>query len=142
MKDRSTGTTATRAGTALVAALTVAAATTGCGTGTERSSEGEGACAAPTVTVEPATASPGDEIEITGEAFQHGCEDHPGAEAATPMTDLTVRWLSDGVTAELAVVDADEEGRWSVTTTVPADAVGDARIDVPPSTGATVTLTP
>jgi hypothetical protein len=129
-----------RAAVALVGGFVAVAATAGCST--ESGTSGEAACAAPTVEVEPRSVAPGDEIEITGRDFMDGCEDHPGAEDSTPMSGLTVRWLQGGVTADLGVVDANQEGTWTVIAPVPEDAVaGEARIDVAPSTGTSVVVT-
>lgn len=128
-------------GVRVLAALLTGLVTVGTSGCTTSGTSGEASCAAPSVEVEPATVAPGDEIEITGQAFLGGCEDHPGAEESTPMTDVTVRWLQGGVTADLGTVDADEHGGWTVRATVPVDAVaGTARVDVSSSEGAVVSV--
>ena len=91
-----------------------------------------GSCAGPQVNLTSDSVLPGDELEIAGQAFVDGCGDSQTVEGGTPtpvepsvpMQGLEVVWMQSGLTTRLATVDADDDGRWSVTVTVPSEAHG------------------
>lgn len=84
-------------------------------------------CSGPHITVSPSRALPGATVNIQGQAFGDSCYDTgppPAGQGAlgTPLTDVEIGFVQDGVTTVVATVDADNEYQFSVDVTVPADA--------------------
>jgi hypothetical protein len=102
--------------------------------------ESSAACAAPSVTVEPATVAPGDEVTVRGEAMMEGCADAISMdedgnviskETVTPFTGLDVVYLAADMERVLATVDADEKGAFEITVRIPQDSpLGGAEVSV------------
>ncbi|HEX2058616.1 MAG TPA: hypothetical protein VHI71_09620 [Actinomycetota bacterium] len=87
-------------------------------------------CGGPEIVVSPREAAPGDEIVIGGRGWGDACNDTtgPGCDPpplGEPIQDiaLQLKGRGDGVTVDLATVDADDEYLFETTVTVP---------DVPP----------
>ncbi len=124
--------------TALAAALVSISA---CGGGGGSS---DGACAAPFLGVEPATVRAGDDVTVTGEGMFEGCADHfsvsdtgevVAQEEQHPFRDVELRLSSeDGEAVALAVVSADDEGRFVAPVTVPATVAGGSWVVTAPGT--------
>ena len=129
----------TRATAVGAAALAVTGFMAGCAA-QESAGEAEGGCAAPSVTVEPATVSPGDEVTVRGEAMMDGCADSISMdedgnviskETVTPFTGLDVVYLAADMEQVLATVDADEQGLFQITVRIPHDSpLGGAEVSV------------
>ena len=111
-------------------------------------------CASPSVVVAGTVALHGT-VQVTGQAFFDGpCIDNQGFVDGTPepsnpsgstqpSTGLQLVWTQNGSTATLGTVDADAEGRFSVTVQVPVDAAaGAATIQVAPARAVEVDVTP
>lgn len=107
------------------------------------------ACAAPTITASATSADPGATLQLSGTGFLTGCRDTSEVDNGTlapqenlsPLTDLVVRWEQGDALQELATVDADAQGEWSTTVTIPAQAVpGDATLRVDPAGTLTITV--
>ncbi|WP_345040937.1 hypothetical protein [Georgenia daeguensis] len=119
--------------------LVVTGAVTACAAA-DSAGESSAACAAPSVTVEPVTVAPGDEVTVRGEAMMEGCADAIGMdedgnviskETVTPFAGLEVRLLAAGTERVLATVDADEHGAFEITVRIPQDSpAGGAEVAV------------
>lgn len=106
-------------------------------------------CAPPMVSIDDFEAAPGDEIRVSGTAWSSGCEDTGGsaggcasaAESSKPLqnielrlkgprTDQTQKQLDVGAIGETEVdlslgeVDADDEGSFTASITIPDVAAG------------------
>ncbi|MFF2267441.1 choice-of-anchor G family protein [Cellulosimicrobium cellulans] len=86
--------------------------------------EGLGATDPPTVTVDPTTANPGDEVTVTGEGWP-------------PSTTVTVELVDeDGDVVATVDVETDAEGSFTTPITVPEDATpGDYTVHASDETG-------
>ncbi|MCK0116471.1 hypothetical protein MWU57_05455 [Isoptericola sp. S6320L] len=134
-------------GGALVA-LAAFLSTTACAP--ESASSSDAACAAPVVEVSVSSVQPGDELTVSGGGFTGGCADASTVESGailptedvTTSSGITVRWVQPGAaTVDLATVDADASGAWTVTVTVPPDAVeGEAAVRADPAEDAVMTV--
>lgn len=83
-------------------------------------------CVAPRITVSQPSASAGQEVEITGEAFLDGCGDAVSVidgkaytEEIHPLKDLEVVLKQSGSSTVLGTVSADEGGSLRYVVTVP-----------------------
>jgi hypothetical protein len=129
----------TKAAAVGAVALAVTGSVAGCAA-QESAEESERACVAPSVTVEPATVAPGDEVTVRGEAMMDGCADAISMdedgnviskEAVTPFTGLDVVYLAADTEEVLATVDADEHGAFEITVRIPQDSPpGSAEVSV------------
>lgn len=113
----------------VAAALVLTGAVTGC-SGRFRLEERDSsaACAAPAVSVEPATAQPGDEVTVRGEAMVDGCADAISVdkhgnqtpnETESPITSIDVILRTGEFDIVLATVDADANGKFEIAVVVP-----------------------
>ncbi|WP_354587949.1 hypothetical protein [Janibacter sp. UYMM211] len=93
-------------------------------------------CAAPSITVSPTSAKPGDRITIAGAAFGTDCNDTGnGDEDATPepvlgdpAADINLVLSADGTRSTLATVDADADYAFTQRVTLPVDVTGPVEI--------------
>ncbi|MCK6210044.1 hypothetical protein KZX45_05745 [Georgenia sp. EYE_87] len=121
------------------AALVVTASVAACAA-EDSAGQSSAACAAPTVAVEPATAAPGDEVTVRGEAMVDGCADVisldedgnvSSEETVTPFAGLEVVYRVAGTERVLTTVDADERGAFEITVRIPHDSpFGTAEVGV------------
>jgi hypothetical protein len=110
------------------ALLVAAAALSGC---TAASSPGA-SCAAPFVELSVTTASPGDDVTVTGGAFLTDCYDQGEGGTPPPYQDIAIS-LAPVATPEsglpLGDADADAEGGFELTVRIPDDmALGPAQL--------------
>lgn len=137
------------AGCVAVTVLTVAAC------GPDDQVGGSAACEGSHLWVEPATAARAEELTVSGTAFSDGCADNchvdddtgeQTCETAAPHRGITVKLVpDDGPPVTLASVDADEDGAFTLTVTVPPDAPegrGSIVADVGTAEPAEVTIVP
>ena len=90
----------------------------------------EASCVAPSVTVEHASVARGDVLEIRGSYFWSTCNDTGGSGRAKPEANISVRIAQGGVVIPLALVDANNDYRFAVQVTVPAElSVGPAMVE-------------
>lgn len=122
-----------RAGLAVLTMAVLGALTSACSAGGPGDVSSDGACAGPTLVVEPATAAPGDTVTVTGEGMIDGCDDHQGVdddgtvrsfETQEPMRRVEIDLVLGDEQVTLASVDADEQGRFVVEVTMPAELTG------------------
>lgn len=122
-----------RAGLAVLTVAVLGALTSACSAGGPGGVTSDGACAGPTLVVEPATAAPGDTVTVTGEGMIDGCDDHQGVdddgtvrsfETQAPMRRVEIELVLGDEQVTLASVDADEQGRFVVEVTMPAELAG------------------
>lgn len=123
------------------AALVVTGSTAAC-VAEDSVGESSAACAAPSVTVEPATVSPGDEVTVRGTAMMDGCADSMemdedgnviSRETAVPFAGLDLVYHAADMERVLTTVDADERGSFEVTARIPQDSpLGRAEVGVGP----------
>lgn len=93
-------------------------------------------CEAPSITVTPTKAKPGDQVTITGAAFGTDCNDTGnGDEDATPepvlgdpAADIDLVLSADGTRSTLATVDADADYAFTQRVNLPADVTGPVEI--------------
>ena len=113
------------------------------------------ACEAPSLRAVPVSVARGEELTLSGSAFTHGCADscsvdedtgQQSCETAAPHRGITVELVpDDGQPLQLAHVDADDDGAFTVDLAVPTDAPeGRASIttDVVSSEPVEVTIVP
>lgn len=109
----------------LAAALICAVLLTGC---TNSLQDGEGAaCAAPTLSVEPASTTAGGQVVVAGENFLGGCPESKSGERDTiaaseptvPYSDVSIQVLDEGGLVTLAVVDAEDDGTFEAPVPMP-----------------------
>lgn len=81
-------------------------------------------CIAPTLTLKPAKAAPGDEVKVSGEWFVDGCNDTGMGEAPKALTGMTLEVIQGHESWPVASgVDATgENSSFEVSIEVPADA--------------------
>lgn len=90
--------------------------------------DGQGAaCANPALRVDPASAVAGAEVQISGENFLEGCPDaSAGTLAATdvavPNTGISIELLGPDSAIVVGVVDAEEDGTFETTISIPPEA--------------------
>lgn len=127
-------------GSSRTAALLLACAITLGGCADSSGTSSSEACEAPNISVSPTTVAVGDAVEVVGSGFTGRCDDAPGVSAGVQESqpeqdggyrDLTVQWVQEATLVDLAPVDADTDGSFSVTVVVPPVAeIGDAAIRV------------
>ena len=83
----------------------------------------DAACVAPSVTVDHTPVARGDVLEIRGSYFGTDCNDtgQGGPALGKPQASISVRIVQDAIAIPLAVVDADNDYRFVVLVTVPAE---------------------
>lgn len=94
------------------------------------------ACEAPSITVSPTKAKPGDQVTITGAAFGTDCNDTgngvedtaPEPVLGDPAADIDLVLSADGTRSTLATVDADADYAFTQRVTLPADVTGPVEI--------------
>ena len=87
-------------------------------------------CAGPSVTLDPPAGAPGDEIDVHGEDFFDNvdCDTKPDP-PGEGLSGIDVELIQGDEITRLATVDADDDGRFTVTVTLPATAsAGPARV--------------
>ncbi len=106
----------------VLAATIVAVALAGCsGGGVMSGGTAHGACEAPTLTVSPETAAPGETVAVTGAGWTV-CNDTPNDPSGeAPWREVTVELRQDGASRVLGTAPI-EDGRLDTEVTVPADA--------------------
>ena len=100
--------------------LVAAVALSGC---TAASSLGASS-AAPYIELSATTASPGDDVTVTGGAFVTDCYDQGEGGTPPPQHDIGVSVAPKDAAASgvpLGTVDADDDGRFELTVQVPDD---------------------
>lgn len=103
------------------------------------------ACAAPTISVSSPRLQAGENVTLTGENFIERCLDTDQGTAGDATKIPIVFAFAAGSPAplQLTVVDADRNGHFEVTVTVPEQAtVGDAEIRVGAETTVRVEIIP
>lgn len=96
-------------------------------------------CEAPSLSLGRTTVSPGGTVSVEGRAMQDGCADSVSVdeqgnqvanETEVPLEGIELQLTSgDGPAVPLALVNADEDGAFTVNVTIPADTpLGDSRI--------------
>jgi hypothetical protein len=81
------------------------------------------------VTVDHGSVARGDVLEIRGSYFWSQCNDTGGSGRAKPEANISLRIAQGDVVFPLALVDADNDYRFAVQVTVPAElAVGPAMV--------------
>ncbi|WP_191563573.1 hypothetical protein [Janibacter melonis] len=94
------------------------------------------ACEAPSITVSPTKAKPGDQVTITGAAFGTDCNDTGNGDEDTtpepvlgdPAADIDLVLSADGTRSTLATVDADADYAFVQRVTLPAHVTGPVEI--------------
>ena len=105
----------------VLAATIVAVALAGCSGGTLAGGTAHGQCEAPTLTVSPETAAPGETVAVTGAGWTV-CNDTPNDPSGeAPWREVTVELRQDGTSRVLGTAPI-EDGRLDTEVTVPADA--------------------
>ena len=133
----------------IAAALLGTGLLAGCA-GAEADEEGA-ACAAPMISVSPASATAGEEVVVLGENFLDGCpgasaSDREGlslAEPTAPYADIAIQMVDSEGSVTLAMVDAGTDGTFEVTVPVPQDqqpGVVELITDVPGTTPAELVI--
>jgi hypothetical protein len=81
------------------------------------------------VQVEPASVTPGQEVEIRGQGLWDECNDTNHPQPLHPLDDVPVTFQQDDEVQVLVSADADDDGEIVVRVQVPSDAaVGQATI--------------
>jgi len=130
-----------KAVTAIVALLT--SGLSGC------AASSSGACAAPEITVTPASSVAGEMLTIHGEHFFTGCADVIGVgsdgnstkEEQSAMQGIDVSWSADDTQTPISSVDASVDGTWSLSWTVPESTPSGTLTLSAGTARATVTIT-
>jgi hypothetical protein len=78
------------------------------------------ACGSPSLSVSPGSATAGGEVTVTGEQFFRSCGIVGGS--GTPERDIRVEFVEGEQTASVGIVDADTNGHFSLTVTIPSTA--------------------
>ena len=99
-------------------------------------------CGGPTISVDPASGSPGDPFVVSGRGFMTECNDvnpppGPHGVGGPPATGIDVTFVDvAGTRTLLGTVDADDDYSLTLATAVPASATtGPAQVEVEGSNG-------
>ena len=92
-------------------------------------SPADASCIGPSVTADHTAVARGDVLEIRGSYFWSQCNDTGGSGRAKPEANISLRISQGDVAIPVALVDADNDYRFAVQVTVPAElAVGPAMV--------------